>query len=282
MTWEETIVFAREQHEYTELLKQCYLTEDLVWNKEQYGNSAEFKEILKLVEHYAPKASALVEFGAGNGIASVNFALRGFDVLSSEPDNSINVGTGAIKKLCQHYDLNNITIVQSFAEDLSDNDNKFDIVFSRQCMHHANNLGAFTKNAFRMLKPGGLFLAVRDHVINSETNKQEFLKSHPFHKYYGGENAFTFREYNDALAQAGFRTIKTLRYFDSVINYFPEKDPMKKARNDRDRLIAGKFPVLFKHTLTRSILTKLFELKYGRTYNDLQITGRMYSFIAIK
>jgi SAM-dependent methyltransferase len=282
MNWEQTIAFAREQEEYKDLINACYLSPDLVLNVKNYGASEEFKEILKLINEYAPSAKNLIEFGAGNGIASINFSLAGYSVLSTEPDKSETVGVGAIKKLITHFDLKNISVVESYAEEIKETDNKFDIVFARQCMHHANDLMAFTQNAYRLLKPGGLFFTVLDHVINSEENKQEFFKSHPFHKYYGGENAFTLEEYEQALLSAGFRINKRLNYFDSVINYFPEKDPLARLAHQRNDQISNKFPILSNSAITKGILLKLFEFKHGQINDDSNIIGRMYSFLATK
>ncbi|MBA2613902.1 MAG: class I SAM-dependent methyltransferase [Bacteroidetes bacterium] len=282
MTWEETIQFAREKKEFKELIKYCYLTDDLVWNVKEYGISEEYIEILRLIRECAPKAKELLEFGAGNGIASINFAINGYNVLSSEPDKSETVGAGAIKKLATHFNLKNISVIESYAEDVKESANKFDIVFARQCMHHANDLEAFTQNAYRLLKPGGLFFTVRDHVINSENNRQEFLRTHPFHQYYGGENAYTLKEYELALIKAGFKIAKRLGYFDSIINYFPEKDPLNKLTTQRNGQIKSKFPVLSNSTISKGILLRLFDIKHGPVSDDSNIIGRMYSFIATK
>lgn len=282
MTWEEAILCAREKEEHKELIKQCYLTDDLTWNIEEYGRSDEFSEILKIIKEYAPHAKSIVEFGAGNGIASVNFALLGFEVLSSEPDKSSIVGTGAIRQSILNFNVKNINVIESYAETLEEKDGCFDVVFARQCMHHANDLGNFTKNAYRLLKPGGLFLTVRDHVINSEANRQEFLKLHPLHKYYGGENAFSQGEYERALINAGFKINKVLRYFDSVINFSPEKEPLQTIVKQRNDLMKKKFPKMSKFAITRFILLTVFSLKHGKPDNDKNITGRMYSFIATR
>src|SRR5258708_18100860 len=88
-------------------------------------------------------------------------------------------------------------------------------------MHHAYYLNSFKKNLTRLIKPGGFLFTVRDHVIYNEQDKRWFLESHPLQKYYGGENAFTEMEYRLAMYQAGLEVVKVLKYYDSVINYFP-------------------------------------------------------------
>ncbi len=283
MTWEETILFARKQEDLKELIKQCYLTEDLKWNVESYRTCDEFKEILKMIKIYSPEGKSILEFGSGNGIAALSFALNGYDVTSSEPDESETVGAGAIKRLKAAYHLANVKVIKSYAEEIEESDDSYDIIFARQCMHHANDLEKFVQNAYRMLKPKGLFLTVRDHVINSDVNKQEFLKTHPLHKYYGGENAFTLNEYENAFRKAGFKIEKTIKYFDSLINYFPEENVSLKTLNDRrNNFILKKFPNLSKVDFFKKMLLKSFEMKNGKITDDSSIVGRMYSFIAIK
>lgn len=283
MTWEETIIFARKQEELKELIKQCYLTDDLKWNVESYRACDEFKEILKLIKTYSPEGKSLLEFGSGNGIAAVSFALNGFDVTSTEPDKSSTVGAGAINKLKADYQLKNLNVIESYAEEITEKNASFDIVFARQCMHHANDLNKFVQNAYRMLKPKGLFLTVRDHIINSAENKKEFLKVHPLHKYYGGENAFTLNEYENAFRNAGFKIEKTIKYFDSLINYFPEENvSLENMIEKNNNSVLNKFPVLSKVDFMKKSLLKLAELKNGKIKDDSFIVGRMYSFIAIK
>jgi hypothetical protein len=65
------------------------------------------------------------------------------------------------------------------------------------------------------LKPGGLFVAVREHVISQHDDLDAFLDIHPLHKLYGGEHAFLLNEYTGALKKAGFDIRKTLDPFSS-------------------------------------------------------------------
>ncbi len=112
-------------------------------------------------------------------------------VTAVEPDPSLTVGAGAVRKLKEHYELKNLEDYENFAEDINFKSNYFDIVYIRQAMHHANNLNKFIKECVRVLKPNGLLLTIRDHVIYDEKDKNWFLEYHPLHKIYEGENAFT-------------------------------------------------------------------------------------------
>ena len=49
----------------------------------------------------------------------------------------------------------------------------------------------------RVLKPGGTFIATREHVISKKEDLPVFLANHPLHRFYGGENAFVLQKYLD-------------------------------------------------------------------------------------
>ena len=57
---------------------------------------------------------------------------------------------------------------------------------------------------FRVLRPDGIFIAAREHVISREADLGRFLDQHPLHHLYGGENAFLLERYIGALHNAGF------------------------------------------------------------------------------
>jgi hypothetical protein len=83
---------------------------------------------------------------------------------------------------------------------------------------------------FRVLKPGGYFLAIREHVISQKSDLPQFLDAHPLHNLYGGENAFILKEYKNAITQSGFEKIRILAHYDSDINLFPETQADLKMR----------------------------------------------------
>jgi len=189
---------------------------------ERFRHGEEFIETVAIIKRHCPEARAIADIGSGNGIASIAFALEGHKVFSIEPDPSIVIGAGAIRKLTNEYHLNGKVIVsQCFGEATGLQDRQVDVVYIRQAMHHAKDLNQMMMECYRILKPGGLLLTIRDHVIFDEADKKWFLESHPLHKFYGGENAYKVGEYRDAMVNAGFRIEKMLKYYDSIVNYFP-------------------------------------------------------------
>jgi SAM-dependent methyltransferase len=275
-TWEETIKLIRTLPEFNFLVENAYFDEDLQLNVERFRKSEEFIETLKELKRIAPQAKTILDVGSGNGISSVAFALNGYTVTSVEPDNSETIGAGAIRKLKEHYRLKNLNVLESFAERMPLDTESFDVVYFRQAMHHAHDLIGFISECSRLLKKGGALLAIRDHVIFDEEDKQLFLQSHPLHKFYGGENAYTLEQYKSALTSAGLIIQKTLPTFSSPINYFPAKRTdisMLKVKKKTASAIIKVFPGLFSDT---------FKEKVKSVLNEKEFPGRVYSFICTK
>ncbi len=287
MTWEETIEFIRTKPEFAVLVDKAYFDADLPVNVEKFKQSEEFVEILALIKQYAPNAKTLLDIGSGNGISSISFAINAYEVDTVEPDSSETIGAGAIRKLKNYYKLDNIKIYEAFAEEIKFPDNSFDIVFARQCMHHAYDLNKFVAESSRVLKPGGLFMTVRDHVIYNETDKKWFLDNHPLQKFYGGENAFTNNEYTNAINKAGLDLKLTLKHFDSVINFFPLTSAEKKIKEKEFELLVQsiaqkKIGLLYKLSFVKTIVDKIVKSKLNNPFNEESIPGRMYTYLAIK
>jgi hypothetical protein len=73
----------------------------------------------------------------------------------------------------------------------------------------------------RVLKPGGTFLATREHVIFRDADLTTFLAEHPLHWLYGGEHAYRLREYKDAIKGAGIRLTRVINPWASAVNLYP-------------------------------------------------------------
>ena len=179
-TWEEAVSWLISQPEKQELIKACYYDKPLKSAAERYWNSEEWDNIKKLFPLHPGTA---LDIGAGNGIASYALAKDGWQVKALEPDSSNLVGVGAIRKLASEHSLP-IEVVQEFGEKLPFENQTFDLVFARQVLHHAQDLQQLCNEIYRVLKPGGIFIAVRDHVISSERDLPKFLSLHPLHNLW--------------------------------------------------------------------------------------------------
>jgi len=217
LSWEEAVAWLVAQPDKQELVRDCYFDSSPEVAAERYSQSGEWEAIRALLPSVPGRA---LDVGAGRGIASYALAKAGWSVVAIEPDPSNLVGRGAIQKIAQSKGLP-IEVVEEFGERIPRDSGSFQLVVARQVLHHAHDLPALCAEVFRVLKPGGKFIAVRDHVISSPGDLPAFLQIHPLHQLYGGENALQSSQYLDAMQAAGFRVEQMLRSFDSVINYAP-------------------------------------------------------------
>ena len=208
-----------------------------------------------------------LDLGAGRGISSYALARDGWSVTALEPDASSVVGTGAICMLAKEAKLD-ITVIENRGERLPSADKSFDLVYARQMLHHADDLRALCKEVSRVLKPRGLFIATREHVISKKRDLQAFLDSHPLHRLYGGEHAYLLAEYVNSIEQSGIKIIQILNPLQSDINLFPDTRQTFKIR------LAEKVKWPWPRLIPDASLTLLGAL--------IRTPGRLYTFIGRK
>lgn len=278
-TWEQAVQWLREQADQEELVRACYFDDPLGEAAERFWQSGEWRAVRELLP---PAGGKALDLGAGRGISSFALAKDGWEVTALEPDPSELVGAGAIRRLAQETALA-IQVVEEYSERLPFGDESFDLVHARQALHHADDLPAFCSEAARVLKPGGLFMATREHVISRREDLEAFLASHPLHSLYGGENAFLLEEYCAAIQGAGLSLDRVLGTYDSQINYFPAS---KKQIEDSLRQVLaakiGRLPAAAllseRHPVGPWLCRRLNLLRSKREHTP----GRLFSFLAHK
>ena len=218
MSWEDAVRWLRAQPESAELVKACFYDDPLTEAAKRYWQSSEWRAVGRFLP--AARGTAL-DIGAGRGISSYALAREGFSVTALEPDPSTVVGADAIRALAKAADLT-IRVVETWGEELPFAPSSFDLVHCRQVLHHARDLTQLCRQVGRVLKPGGVFIATREHVLSHKKDLTEFLNKHPLHKLYGGENAYLLREYVEAISGSGITLEHTLNPMQSDINLFPE------------------------------------------------------------
>jgi ubiquinone/menaquinone biosynthesis C-methylase UbiE len=275
LTWEEAVQSLRDQPDQQELVRHCYYDDPLELAAERFSNSEEWLALKELLGKHIP--GKVLDLGAGRGISSYAFAKAGCSVTALEPDPSPLVGAKAIQSLVDSTQLR-IQIIQEYGETLPFQENTFDIVYGRAVLHHARDLTQLCKEAARVLKPGGVFIGTREHVISRKEDLQQFLDSHALHSLYGGENAYLLQEYTDAIKASGLKLKKLIGHFDSPINYAPMTQQEFKA------IVAS---ILARRTGNR-IASWLASTRAIQQFFGWYLTqksnnpGRHYSFVAVK
>ena len=274
-TWEDAVVWLRDQPNQRQLVLDAYYDDPLIAAAERYFAGDEWQAVSKLLRGRSGRA---LDVGAGRGIASYALAREGFAVIALEPDPSAIVGAVAIRTLAAEAKLP-IEVVEEFSERLPFDDSAFDVVFARAVLHHTRDLDSACREMFRVLRPGGIFIAAREHVISKEADLGQFLDQHPLHHLYGGEHAFLLDRYTGALRGAGFERVEILPPLQSPINLFPYTiDTLQAAVVEK---LSRKIPAgpLWRAALgSKAVFTSL--LSVAEAFDNRP--GRLYSFVCHK
>jgi len=265
-TWEEAVLWLKAQPGQETLVRDCYYDDPLEEAAERYYTSTEWSGVRLLLE--GRHDGRVLDLGAGRGISSYALARDGWAVTALEPDPSDIVGAGAIRRLTAEKQLR-VMVVESWGEQLPFPTEHFDLVYTRQSLHHARDLDHFCREAHRVLRTGGIFIATREHVIDRTKDLQRFLDSHPLHGLYGGENAYPLKEYITAIEGSGITLKKVLATYDSDINLFPGTKVKLKDK------IFNKLKIRIPDRVMESLVIPLLN-------RSNHLPGRLYSFVGYK
>ena len=219
LSYEEAASKLLKDERYRRLMADSYLNFSPAEAALRYRESEEFAEIRRILSEKKPSGPVL-DLGAGNGILSFALAKEGYQVLALEPEDGAVTGRLAIKTV-QSATGTTFEILNGWGEEIPLQDAAAGAVIARQVLHHARDLRKMCSEVYRVLKPGGFFLALREHVLFKEEDRELFLASHPMHRLTEGENAYTPRFYKESIRAAGFSGLKVYAFWDSVLNYAP-------------------------------------------------------------
>lgn len=275
MTTTEAILTLRRDPEYADLIRDSYFDEDIFEAAERFRQSAEFIEAKTLMGP-ALNGGTVLDLGAGTGIASYSLARDGARlVYALEPDPSEVIGRGAIARLKRDLP---VQILDCFGEEIPLADGAVDIVYARQVLHHSRDLNCNLSECARVLKPGGIFLGCREHVVDNQEQLETFLREHPVHRLAGGEHAFALQDYIRAIQSSGLMLIRTLGPFDSMINAFPVVRTDDGLRHVVREALRERFGALGAILHFVPGVDAVVRARLNRFPNP----GRLYSFLAVK
>ena len=274
-TWENAVIWLRGQPDQRQLVLDAFYDDPLIAAAKRYFCSDEWQSVSQILHG---RTGSALDVGAGRGIASYALARNGFTVNALEPDPSVIVGAGAIRTLAAEAALP-ISVVEEFSERLPFAEGIFDVVFARAVLHHTRDLELACSEMHRVLRPGGILVAAREHVISKEADLERFLGGHPLHHLYGGEHAFVLERYTNALKGAGFGSLEVLPPLRSPINLFPYTiDTLRDAVIDK---ISRRIPA---RPVWRMVFhsNRIFETLLSVCGRFDSRPGRLYSFVGHK
>ncbi len=272
LTTDEAIRQLRADPNCADLVRDAYIGRDVANSARRFGESGEFAEVRRILGKSVAGATVL-DLGAGCGIASLAFVRSGAArVIAVDPDPSAEVGRGAMARLARNAEFE---ILDGFGEAIPLDDSSVDIVYCRQVLHHAQDLPQVLQECARVVKPGGIVLACREHVVDDDEQLARFLAEHPVNRLAGGENAHRLGEYLAAITGAGLKIDRVYGPWRSVINAFPGVRTQRELEALPESRLAGRFGLAGRLAVR---FPGVKELMWRRI--DKRIAGRMYSFLA--
>jgi SAM-dependent methyltransferase len=276
-TSEEVLLRFRGMPEYREQILQAYLDEDPLDACDRFFRSEEFAVLRAWASKRGVVRGRVLDLGAGTGFSSCAFARAGYEVVALEPDRSDVVGLGAMRSGAERAGVR-LRMCAGIAESVPFREGCFDLVYCRAVLHHVRDLSRTCRDVHRVLRPGGLFLATREHVVSRTEDVEVFREQHQTHRFTGAENAYREDEYVGTLRTAGFQVLDVVRSYDSVVNYFP-MTTSDLQRTFREAL-AGRVGRRGAEAL--STLQPL-QRRYGHRLSRRDDTpGRLYTFVCRK
>ena len=157
-------------------------------------------DYFKFFEAIKGKKLAILEIGADAGWSARRLAKAGHRVIALDISPHLAYRNNWLKKGILYEaisaDMNEMPFISGV----------FDFVFASASIHHSHNLKKIAKDIFRLLKPGGKFLFLREPVKGARVKGKEFGKKQ---KELGvSENLYSKDEWQSAFKKAGFKDIK--------------------------------------------------------------------------
>lgn len=205
--YEESVNAYRSDPAMRAYVEKNYLDEDIGDAVARYSTSVEFQLIRAVLRRYLRPGDPIADLGSGRGLTSLAFAQSDRPVVSLECDESSVSGMGALGAYLKDR-RTSILPIRGDILNLPFCDNFFNAMFCRSVLHHLPDLDRGLNEICRVLKPGGVFLAVNEHILSAFSDGKSFMASHPAVAYGVDERAYPTWMYWWKFRKAGFRHVR--------------------------------------------------------------------------
>lgn len=121
------------------------------------------------------------------------------------------------KKYAKEKEVSHLTefLLRNYTDTKFPN-NSFDLIYGIESVCHAKSKLAFLKEAYRILKPGGIIIIADGYSSRSVKNEKERKIINDFNKAFALHELITPKQMTQALSQSNFINIKTFNKTEAV------------------------------------------------------------------
>ncbi len=194
---------ARSDQEARQVLEANFLDEDRNAAFERFRRSFEFERLRRLLESLGVgPQSRLCEIGAGGGWLAWALHVSGLarvDIL--EPNRHRVTGTAYLKSRSDAAGIRIFDDLTAWYDDAA----RYDLVLTRNCVHHFRGLGSIAAAVRGKLDRRGSWLMLREWYAERPGEVYELLRQHPYARRHGlYEFPHSVTRYVDSVEGVGF------------------------------------------------------------------------------
>jgi 2-polyprenyl-3-methyl-5-hydroxy-6-metoxy-1,4-benzoquinol methylase len=256
------------------LLAAIYYDADRAASFERYYQSRDFEATVHLLDLFGISPQArIIEVGAGPGFLASALNRRNYRIEILEPSRHWNSGTGYLRT--RESDRNIAIHSDHVAWHAAAA--PYDLILTKNCLHHFQNITQVAVSLRQKLKPGGWWIAIREWFADDARELAAAVARHPFRlrnpKIY--EWPYPAHHYAESLELAGLRlhAVVPAGYANNCLGAFSEEPGSRENAAFTakiDRLLA-KRPERTVDEFWREVKKNRFEGGTCRTFTRPQV-----------